>query len=430
MTLSRTAEIRAVALQDPARAETMLTAFLNDLFAIRTEGMKINADQYSLNSLNGFFTCEHGPCFFKFHQEEGEEEMHGELYRADILARAGLPVDQPILSSTLTGDQVLVYRRRNDPRFSDVLRELDLAPDPAAMSRALAAEAELNAKLLQVARDTLHTIRPAQSRAEPIHRLFHERLVNPTTGAYPAGRLASFYVDKDFSLPGVSLPWKDLAHATLRLNGRQYAHTLAELFDAAHERLLPERLADAGGIVAHGDAHNANVWYERGEDADHLAFFDPAFAGEDVPALLAEVKSTFHNTLAHPLWLYDSPMVPDRWHVTADYTDGVLSLTTDWHIGTLREKLLDVKASSYWRPWLQTLQDHELLPADWERVIRLALFLCPTLVMNLRAGAEGGRHNPQSAGIGLIQAVTCGSVPVDGQDHMTRFFDSIRPTRP
>ncbi len=231
--------------------------------------------------------------------------MRGEYYRADLLAEAGLPVDRPIRVSSLPGEQILIYRRRSDPRFSDLLRGLDLAPDAAAMARALEAEGVLNDRLLAVAQESLHPITPTQSQAEPIHRLFHERLVEPGSRAYPGGRLSGFYVGKDFELPGLTLPWEVLAHAPLVIDGMAYDRTLAQLFDEAHARLAPERLADAGGITAHGDAHNANVWYERGAEADRLVFFDPAFAGSHVPSLLAEVKSTFHNILAHPLWLYD-----------------------------------------------------------------------------------------------------------------------------
>lgn len=425
MTLSRTAEIRAVAATDPSRAEAMLAAFLGETFAITATDVRINHDQYSLNSLNGFFTCEQGACFFKFHQEEGEEDMRGEYYRADILARAGLPVDQPILSSTLPGEQILVYRRRSDPRFSDVLRALDLTPDATAMARALAAERALNDHLLSVAKSSLHGITPEQSAAEPIHRLFSERLIDAATDTYPGGRLASFYIGQTFDLPGVNAPWDDIARARPVINGVPYDRSLAELFDAAQTRLAPARLSDAGGIVAHGDAHNANVWYERGETADHLAFFDPAFAGEHVPALLAEVKSTFHNILAHPLWLYDSDMVPGRWQVAARLEAGCLYIDSDWEPGVLREELLAVKAVSFWKPWLAHLCARGLLPADWEEVIRLALFLCPTLVMNLRAGA--GRHNPDSSAIGLAQAILCGARPITGEDRITRFFDQIRP---
>ncbi len=426
-TVSRTAEIRAVARHDLDHAEILLKDFLEALFDRSVRSLRINVDKYSLNSLNGFLELDGKPCFFKFHQEEGEEDMRGEYYRADILAKAALPVDQPILSSTFPGEQILVYRRRDDPRFSDVLRELDLSPDPQRIARVAAAEAELNDRLLDVAQSTLHSITAEQSAAEPIHRLFHERLIDPVTGVYPAGRLASFYVDKIFDLPGLRTDWATFSRAKLRLNGLAYERTVRELFDAAYARLEPARLANAGGITAHGDAHNANVWYERGREADHLSLFDPAFAGSDVPSLLAEVKSTFHNIFAHPLWLYDSDEAPGRFQVSADLADGVLSIETDWRLGPVRERLLEVKSRHYWRPWLATLRDRNLLPEDWEEVVRLALFLCPTLVMNLRAGPEPGRHNPQSSAIGWMIAVMAGSRPCMGEDPFTRFFDEIRP---
>lgn len=426
-TVSRTAEIRAVAQQDLARAEVLLKDFLEGLFDRGVRNLRINVDKYSLNSLNGFLELDGRPCFFKFHQEEGEEEMRGEYYRADILAKAALPVDQPILSSTLPGEQILVYRRRSDPRFSDVLRGLDLSPDPQRIARAAAAEAELNNRLLEVAQATLHSITPEQAAAEPIHRLFHERLIDPVTGTYPAGRLASFYVNSIFDLPGVRTDWATFSRAKLRLNGLPYERTIGELFDAAYTRLAPVRLADAGGITAHGDAHNANVWYERGPEADRLALFDPAFAGSDVPSLLAEVKSTFHNIFAHPLWLYDSEEAPSRFQVSVDLADGILNIEADWQLGLVRERLLDAKSRHFWKPWLATLQNRGLLPVDWEEVVRLALFLCPTLVMNLRAGPEAGRHNPQSSAIGWMVAVMAGSRPCMGEDLFTRFLDEIRP---
>lgn len=425
---SRTAEIRAVARTDLARAEAMLSVLLGDLFTLHVTDLTINLDKYSLNSLNGFFTADGDAYFFKFHQEEGEEVMRGEYYRADILASAGLPVDQPVHMSTLPGEQVLVYRRRSDPRFSDLLFDLDMSDDLGAQDRAVQAEAALNDILLRVAKDSLHPITPAQSRAEPIHRLFHERLIDPTDGRYPGGRLASFYVDKRFAFPaGQEVDWAELAHATPVINGIAYQRSLAEAFDFAHQRYQPEALADAGGIVAHGDAHNANVWYERGEDKDRLAFFDPAFAGRDVPSLLAEVKSTFHNVFAHPLWLYSGDLAAERYQASVRLEAGQLFIDTDWQLSNLRQRLLMSKAEHFWRPWLAHLASHSLLPADWEEVIRVGLFLSPTLVMNLNAGQNKGLHNPVSSAIGLSVALAAASSPRTGRDIFTDFFDSIRP---
>lgn len=427
-TPSRTAELRRLARTDEPAARALLARLLRDLFGLEAEDIAFNRDQYSLNSLNGFFAAGGEAFFFKFHQEEGEEAMSGEYYRADILARAGLPVDQPVHMSTLPGEQILIYRRRSDPRFSDVLRALDLAPDEAAEARAVAAERALCERLFTVYRDTLHPITPAQAAAEPIHRLFHERLVDLPAGTYPGGRCRSFYVGQDFALPGVELGWVALAAARIVVNGRAYRRTIGELFDAAAGRLRPGRLADAGGVVAHGDAHNANVWYTETAEGPALSYFDPAFAGEHVPTLLAEIKTTFHNIFAHPLWLYDPAEAAARYRGEARHADGTLFLDTDWRPSRIRLALLDVKARHLWRPLLGDLKARGMLPADWREVVRLGLFLCPTLVMNLRAGAA--THNPLSSLIALSVAVMVGSEPEGEGDVVSRFLDGIDPEGP
>ncbi|WP_102225339.1 hypothetical protein [Acidimangrovimonas sediminis] len=425
---SRTARIRALARTDRPAAEAELAAFIAELFDIPVSDLRINVDQYSLNSLNGFFMSGSAGRFFKFHQEEGEEAMRGEYYRADILARAGLPVDQPLHMSTLPGEQLLVYAKREDPRFSDVLFALDQHDDPAATERAARAEAALNDHILACARESLTPITPEQSAAEPVHRLFHERLVAPETRAYPGGRLASFYVGKDFLFPGgLRLHWDQLSTATPVINGLEYRHTLGEIFDRAHARYAPARLADAGGIVGHGDAHNANVWYERGTDGDRLSFFDPAFAGDHLPALVAEVKSTFHNIFAHPFWLYNPEMAAERFAARVDYADARLTIDTDWAPTPVRRRLLEIKVAHFWKPWLAHLAAQGMLPADWEEVIRLGLFLSPTLVMNLNAGEGADRHNPVSSAIGLSVALAAGSRPVEGEDDFTRMFTRMAP---
>jgi hypothetical protein len=427
---SRTAEIRRLAATNEAAATAALTALFSDLFGLAAEGVAINRDQYSLNSLNGFFSAGGADYFFKFHQEEGEEAMTGEYYRADILARAGLPVDMPVLVSNLPGEQVLVYRRRADPRFSDVLRALDIAaldgrPDAAGEAAAVAAERGLDAAVACVYLDSLHPITATEAAAEPIHRLFHDRLVDMPGRRFPGGRLAGFYLGQMVRLPGIELAWDDFAARRIVVNGRAYQWTVGELFTAAGARLRPELFANAGGVVAHGDAHNANVWYGQGVDGPELSFYDPAFAGEHVPALLAEVKATFHNVFAHPLWLYDPAEATRRFTAKVELVGGVLSIDTDWSLTAVRRALLAAKADLIWQPLLSTLAARGLLPADWREVIRLALFLCPTLVMNLRAGAA--THTETSSAIALAVAVMVGSEPEDGEDEMTAFLETIAP---
>lgn len=422
---SRTAKIRQLARDDEMQARLELVGLLAELFQIEATDLAINHDQYSLNSLNGFFETTDGSFFFKFHQEEGEEDMVGEYYRADILANANLPVDKPIYVSNLPGEQILVYRRSNNPRFSDVLRELDFSDDINAQRIAVAAEAELNAKLLQVYSETIHPITPEEAGSEPIHHLFFERMVDPKSGAIPGGRYKNFYVGKTFKFPGATLNWEEFSNSKLVLNGTPYRHTIFELFDNASKRLNPVNLAKAGGVVAHGDAHNANVWFEKRNDSARLSFFDPAFAGHHMPALLAEVKATFHNVMAHPLWLYEPDQAVEKFTASSSYNDGVLCIDTNWQMSSVRKQLLDVKADVFWKPFLAILAEKDLLPDDWETEIRLALFLCPTLVMNLRADAD--RHNETSSAIGFLVAAMAGSAPESGKDFVSEFFQKIAP---
>jgi hypothetical protein len=407
-------------------ASAIVKQLLREEFALEARDLRINTDIYSLNSLNGTFEAGAEALFFKFHQEENEGAMSGEYYRAKLLADAGLPIDLPIYASTSPGRQILVYRRRSEPRFADVARSLDLSPDAPTMAAALAAELALNESLIDVYRRTWHPIAPGQSEAEPIHRLFHERLVTTGSPGGLGGRFASFYQDQVFRLPCGDIPWRQLKDLTFVFNGNRYSRTLAELFDESHIRLHPRKLADGGGVTAHGDAHNANVWCAGHGSNPHLIMFDPAFAGEHVPALLAEVKATFHNVFAHPLWLYEPAEATKQFSIAARVKRDCLIVETDWRPGHLRAGILELKRDLLWRPLLQLLRDRGSLPPDWRHVLRLALFLCPTLVMSLRTGTPGGSHTPASSALGLAVAVSMGGEP-DRPDATSAFLDAIDP---
>ncbi|ETA71621.1 MULTISPECIES: hypothetical protein [Mesorhizobium] len=425
MMQSRTARIRALAQHDVGEAQRALAALLGDLFAMAPGNVRINVDKYSLNSLNGFFDSEGQAYFFKFHQEEREEGMTGEYYRAEILSRAGLPVDQPVHMSAQPGEQILVYRRRTDPRFSDVLFALDTEDDAGKRREAVRAERNLSARLLEVYLETLHPVTVAEVSAEPIHRLFYERMIDADTRLSPGGRLADFYVGKPFVFPGMELDWDRFSRLKFVINGQLYKSSIGELFDAAAARLRPDRLADAGGVVAHGDAHNANVWYTEEAGRAELSFFDPAFAGSHIPTLLAEVKATFHNIFAHPFWLYDPAIATETFRAQARLEGNLLHVDTDWDLSPVRRDLLEVKATALWRPLLLELKRRGMLPADWRAVLRSGLFLSPTLVMNLRAGARS--HTPASSLIAFSVAIMVGSEPDGGADLVTDFLDLIDP---
>lgn len=424
---SRTARIRELAKSDEAAALVELRLFLIETFDIEVHDLQINHDQYSLNSLNGFFRGSTDRFFFKFHQEEGEEEMSGEYYRADLIAKANLPIDLPVLTSVQPGEQILVYRRRDDRRFSDVLRELDDEHDEKGAAIADLAERQLNEKILTVAKNSLHPVTRDQVSNEPIHRLFYERLIDIKTREAPGGRFKKFYIDQTFAFPGATLSWAELADAKLVLNGQAMMSTIGNIFDNALENLHPAHLANAGGVVAHGDAHNANVWFETGDGEAKLSYFDPAFAGEHFPSLLAEAKATFHNIFAHPFWLYDPQVAADRFKARVSYEKGLLAIDTDWALTPVRERLLRAKAEAFWQPFLMHLKNRDLLPENWEATLRSALAMSPALVMNLRGNVE--RHNPISSAIGFYVTALVGSRPVSGDNVVTEFLTAIDPDK-
>jgi hypothetical protein len=413
-----------------AEAEAVVAALIAEEFGRRVSGLKINRDAYSLNSLNGFVETEAGSFFFKFHQEEGEDRMSGEYYRARILAEAGLPVDLPVETSTRPGRQILLYRLRKDRRLAEVARDLDEEQDAAKLAPVVAAQAALDRAVADVYLQTLHPITAAEAQAEPIHRLFHERLRDFDRPGEIGGRFAAFYRDQDFVLPGLTLNWRELRDLKISFNGILYRESLGALFDAAFVALEPRHFAgplgNGLGVTAHGDAHNANVWFETDRATPHLTMFDPAFAGSHVPALLAEVKATFHNIFAHPYWLYEPQVAATRFQARVERRGDVLAIETDWALSALRTAFLEQKAMLLWRPLLAEIQARGALPVDWRRLVKLALFCCPTLVMNLRAGA--GAHNPVSSAIGLGIAVMMGSAPMEGAgDALSAFLDAIEP---
>ena len=330
----------------------------------------------------------------------------------------------PLHVSGEVGRQILLYRRRADPRLADLCRAVELGDgDPAPL---IEAQRSLDRLIGERYLATLHATTAAQVEAESIHRLFHARLVDPGDGSTLGGRARRFYVDQVFRFPGVALSWRDLADKRWRINGVTYRRTLGELFEESRTRLRPLQLAGHGAVVAHGDAHNANVWVEEAEGCKRLVFFDPAFAGSHVPALLAEVKATFHNIFAHPFWLYDAPIADRRFTAAVAVAGDTIDVTTDWRLSPLRTAFLVSKAELVWRPLLAALADRGWLPADWRRILRCALFCCPTLVMDLRAGGSAD-HTPVTSAIGLAVAMTMGSEPDGAGDPLSRMLDVIAP---
>lgn len=399
-----------------AEAEQLLGALIAAQFGLHINRVHIRKDGYSLNSVNGFVTTDEGRFFFKFHQEEDEEKGVEEYYRADILAKAGFPVDLPVHVSTEVGKQILLYHERSWPRFADICKEAEITKDQALQQQLIDAQQQLDQEVAARYLDTLHPISTDQIRKEPVLQLFYWRLVEKEGAAALGGRAKGFYHGKQTVFPGLELAFDALAMTPWRINGVRYRQTLNEIFHDCLKLLSPEALAGQPGLISHGDAHNANLWYVA-EEAPRLRYFDPAFAGEHIPALLAEIKPTFHNIFAHPLWLYHPQEI--HYKAQAALQNGVLEVNHDWALSPLREAFLQSKAKHLWKPLLANIPKS----SNRRELLRKALFACPTLVMNLLAGQ--GSHTPTSSLIGFSIAIMLGSEPLEGKDRVTEFLDEI-----
>lgn len=416
-------------------AEAMLVGFLSSLFPLSIKSVEIRRDTLSLNSVNGFVHLEKPDeksgarvLFFKFHHEESEEGLK-EYYNSKLLDDNGYPVEMPLYASHEVGKQVLLYPFKSAERMADLCKRLDKLKKPDALMHAvLGAQEALDALVCERYLATLHDAPRAKLEDETLLQLFHHRLVDERAGTKLGGRHKQFYAQKVFELPGShAIRYEDLASYEWRINGVEYPSTLAAAFADAFARLAISAHSDPyPAVIAHGDAHNGNVWYNPGPPP-HLSLFDPAFAGAHSPALLAEIKPTFHNIFAHPLWLYDSQECDQTLDIRFRLNDHHIEVEHTWRLSALREGFLKSKADKIWKPLIAELRRKKKLPAGWAGYMRSALFCCPTLVMNLRAHAGNANnfHTPKTSLLGLSVSMMLATPSADGNDAVSEFFADL-----
>ena len=417
-----------------AEAEGLLRGFLSDLFGLDIATVSIRKDTLSLNSVNGFIQLATvdtktgaTELFFKFHHEESEGGL-AEYYNSEMLSEAGFPVEKPVYISKEVGKQVLLYPVKTSERMADVCKRLERGS--ADFDDVGAAQERLEETICARYLSSLHAAPVDCLQEEPILQLFYYRLVDDKDPSAPVlgGRYNSFYVGKIFTLPdGQDIAFEALSKLKWRINGIAYLETLEQAFGKALKILSPSFAGTYPAVMAHGDAHNGNVWYNKGTPSS-LSLFDPAFAGRHVPALLAEIKPTFHNIFAHPLWLYDSREADAGLDISFDVNDGYINVTHNWRLTELRAEFLKLKSDNLWKPLLQALRAKGMLPENWQEYMRAALFCCPTLVMNLRAnaGTSQNSHTPKTSLLGLCVAMMLSSPPHEGHDIISEFFDDLR----
>jgi hypothetical protein len=401
--------VRAGAIDQAADAAAGL---ITEAFGWPVAAVELTLDEYSLNSVSGRVRFTDGHLlFFKFHSEEGEEAHVTEYYRAQLLADAGLPVELPVRVAGQPGRQIALYELRTEPRMADVCAELERGDGrlPAGLAAARRALDQVTGEV------AVRTLRPGQPGSSPaIHQLFWRRLTDDA-GRFPGGRYRAWYLDDP--------AYAALAGCRFVINGVGYARTLGEIAADAARLLDPAVLAAGPAVTAHGDDHQGNVWVLSQPGGAELRLFDPAFAGADIPALLAPVKATYHNVFAHPFWLYHPQEAATRIKVRAGRGDGVIEVSDDAGLPPLRQEIADSIAGLVWTPLLRELARRGELPPDWRATVRAALACCPLLVTNMLAR---GRPEPIRY-LGLARTVMAGSEPVDGEDPVSRLLDSVSP---
>lgn len=383
-------QIQTLQFSDQAAANALLKDFVNANFPFNVEQVQVRPSAVSLNSINGFLhTVDGDKLFFKTHVEP--QSLIHEYYNSAIMAEAGYPIIQPIFSSTEWGKQLLVYEFFAFPSLFDVSRQIETGQRDGAEG-ILALQEKADQDLWKIYQQTLAPLSTKDHAQVPIHQLFVHRLVG--------GRYHEFYAGKAVHLPGQTLNFDQLAQLTWKINGITYQDTLADLVRIASQQLDPAR-HKTPSVVGHGDAHNGNVFVD--EATETLIYFDPAFAGRHSP-FLDLTKPIFHNVFA--IWLYFPQEIAKELSIQMEISGDRIQVDHDFKPSALRLGFLESKLRHVLQPLISHLQTTQQLPETWRQELKLALFCCPFLTMNL---CDALRFPPEITLLGLSLAVEMGS---------------------
>jgi hypothetical protein len=352
---------------DKHGAERMLLEFVRKIFPLDVTAVELRPSAVSLNSFNGFLALADGRnLFFKTHTEQ--DSVVREFYNAEILARAGYPMVQPLYSSAVAGRQFLIYEKVSDPTVFDVAWQIECGHDDLA-GVLTAAQHRADRELLNLYVRTAEMQPAASAASAPVHQLFYHRLTGRLLRDSYARTSVFVLPDGDFSMGG-------LRRRTWVINGQRYADTLDGLIGRGVQLLNPAQ--DGSSVVGHGDAHNGNVFLRLNES--RLIYFDPAFGGRHSP-ILDLAKPIFHNTFA--MWMYfpeiKSGSLELSWHVAGNE----IHVDHNYRPGSIRHMFLDSKINNVLMPILTELRRRGLLEPRWREQFKAALFCCALLTKDL-----------------------------------------------
>lgn len=413
--------IQKLAKSNKTLAEKKLLPFAKEIFPdLKIEKLRIEQNDYSLNSVYGFINISNKEYFFKFHSEEGEEQTLKEYYLSDKLYKAGYPIMMPVFKSTEPGKQFLIYEKFKESNFFDLLDLMDRqylrkkTYYKKLLKQILRLEQRFDKKIIKIALSTLKKAPAKIVKQEELNQLFFRRLVSINTQP----RVDLFYENKKVLLPSnETIPFSKLKKLKWIINGVEYKENLEELISKAKVFLNPNRLKQYPVITAHGDDHNGN----KVVTGNGLIYYDSAFAGNNQYTLLSFIKTTFHDTLAHPLWLYSSKDFKVNLKIKLNRDSIIIDTDFDFEKSApIRAKLLDIKLNYIWIPLIKELKNKKLLEKDYIEFIRKAFFTCPFLVFNL---IDNTKYSPEKSIFALSQAVMVGSKSSNGP--MEKFFKKL-----
>lgn len=400
-------EVQRLQTVDRPQAERVLAGFVRSLFDLNVVRVELRSSNVSLNSMNGLLELDDGrTLFFKTHTEP--DSRIDEYYNSSLLKAAGYPVVEPILSSTESGRQFLVYEMVDAPTMFDTAWLVECGDD--YLLPALAdAQLKLDQKVVDIQRGTLAWQDAEVAAAAPVHQLFFHRL---------SGRRLQDFLGQEriYETDHAPLHIDTIRRSTLTVNGQIYSQSLDELIEDAIDVLRPERSGPS--VVGHGDSHNGNVFFRGAGRCPQ--YFDPAFAGRHHP-LLDVVKPLYHNVFA--MWMY-FPVVKHRethLRVVEDDT-GRLHVDHDYSLHPVRQMFLRSKFVNLVIPIVCELSSRGWLRQDWRRYVKSALLCCPLLTVNFN---DSTKYSDKIALLALSSAVEMGGESEGKRSMIDQLLDEV-----
>lgn len=399
--------VQRLQFSKPDEATALLLQLLREIFPLDIKDVQLRPLAVSLNSINGTLGLADGSrLFFKSHVEP--DSAISEYYQATELAQAGWPIIKPTHSSTAWGKQLLLYEVVEDPTVFDVAWQIECG-DQGQLTALERAQLASDDELLTLYLKSLEWQSATEAASAGVHQLLWHRL----TGQ----RMASFYRPQtEFELPQGRLPVKAVWNAHWTINGQRYDDTLAGLISQCATLLRPAQAGPA--ISGHGDAHNGNVFLR--DAGQRMVYFDPAFAGRHHP-LLDLAKPLFHNVFA--MWMYFPREKAEQTEVAVRVgAEGRWHVEHDYRLPPVRKTFFRSKLERVLLPLLRELSARDWLRPDWRNYLKLALFCCPLLTMNL---ADRSRFPPKVSLLGLSQVIEMGAVSAGRRSRIDQALDEI-----